>query len=145
MNHRVACQFATAGLLMVAVGCGQVPSAEVTGQVTLDGQPLAGALITFAAADDPSGVFVSTVTDSQGTYRLPTDQQPRAVPGRYRVRITTGKGGHPEATPPIPAVPELVPIRYNLRTELTADVSAGPNRIDFPLDSAGEIMQPDEL
>ncbi|MCO6456635.1 MAG: carboxypeptidase regulatory-like domain-containing protein [Pirellulaceae bacterium] len=145
MKPLVRCGLPAIGLLLAALGCGKVPPPEVTGQVTLDGQPLGGALITFAAADDPSGVFVSTVTDPQGTYRLPTDSQPSAVPGRYRVRITTGKGGHPEASPPIPAVPELVPIQYNLRTELTADVKPGPNRIDFPLDSAGEIMQPDEL
>jgi hypothetical protein len=38
--------------------------------------------------------------------------------------------------------PEMLPTRYNLNTELTADVADGPNEFDFQLKSGGEVVQP---
>jgi hypothetical protein len=41
-------------------------------------------------------------------------------------------------------VEEVVPTKYNLDTELRAVIETGENVFDFPLDSAGEIVQDPE-
>ena len=65
---------AVAALLLAVVGCGGSPSADyskvdllsVDGTVTLDGKPLANAVITF---ENPSeGTFAYALTDASGGY-----------------------------------------------------------------------------
>ena len=84
------------GMLCVLIaGCGDGPSAvRVTGQVTLDDQPLANADVSFqpvsgGASKGVPGAFGAT--DSSGNYSLKTSTKPSkdgAVPGEYVVRIT---------------------------------------------------------
>jgi hypothetical protein len=103
---------------------------EVSGQVTLDGQPLADAAVTFQpVAGEEAGSKVSASvgrTDADGNYELNyvKDIQGAAV-GAHRVMIQA----------PLPTGQEQLPPRYNLSTELTADVQSGGNTFDFPLTS----------
>jgi len=105
---------------------------DVTGTVTLNGEPLADAVISFdpLSASSKSQSRTSTAaTDTEGKYSLMYDKEtPGAIPGDHLVRISkldSGANG---------AGNELLPIRYNEMTTLKATItSEGPNQIDFDL------------
>lgn len=127
----VACCLSLAGVLSL-LGCGgaggDVPDlGQVTGVVTLDGQPLPNAQVEFAPA---SGRPSSGQTGPDGRYSLQyTAEHPGAVVGAHTVRISTG--GYSDAGP----VEEKLPPRYHAETELKADVKPGINEINFDLQS----------
>jgi hypothetical protein len=121
-------------------GCGHDGYAElglvdVTGTVTLDGQPLTGAKVSFEGNDKRSAIGT---TDSAGHFRLMYDSQtPGAMPGLKIVRITTADtdvegGGAAEGSS---VAKESVPARYNRQSELKADVSATQRTFNFELKS----------
>jgi len=128
-----ACFF---GLLLLSTsGCGGGGGPElgdVSGTVTLDGQPLANASVTFSPAQ---GRGSDATTDAQGRYRLRfTAQEYGVVLGDHTVRITTAGVSDPETGESIePTV--TVPAKYNTETELTAKVEGGKETINFPLTS----------
>jgi hypothetical protein len=137
---------AAAVLLAVALaGCGQSQNvAEVSGTVTLGGQPLPNAIVKFAPKE--AGVPSFGRTDASGKYRLQyTRDVAGAEIGEHTVSISSYSEGKPDEDPPVPPSPETVPAKYNVNTELTATVKSGSNPIDFALDSQGEIIQPDAL
>jgi hypothetical protein len=114
-------------LLLLACGCqhGTRPSLGlVHGRVTLDGKPLADAIVNFTP--DGKGRNSTAATDSDGAYSLNyiRDIQGAAI-GWHTVRITTGD--------PRSGKPELAPARYNTQSQLRREVTAGANVIDFPL------------
>lgn len=63
-----------------------------------------------------------------------------ATVGQHKVVIQTG-GGDVEGDYGAVAR-EKIPAKYNVDTELVANVQGGTNTIDFPLESGGEIIQP---
>lgn len=118
------------GLFIVAaVGCGGPPAdlpdiGAVSGVVTLDGQPLENARVMFTPDHSrPSGAM----TDANGRYELVFNEKIKgAAVGKHKVRITLGSAMEPEK----------LPAKYNIKTELTADVKPGPNEdINFDLKS----------
>lgn len=145
------------GAIMLALCCGgcgsqgadysKVDLNTATGKVTLDGQPLAGAVVTFEAED---GQFSYGLTDSNGAYALQFDSEKKGVtPGPKVVRISTtrkipglntseaSEGGESsseggEAAKPTEA--ERVPERYNKNSELKVHVT-GSQTFDFALES----------
>jgi hypothetical protein len=128
------------------MGCGDSPEnlSTVTGQVTLDGAPLEGALVEFTPNDAGSPSYGRT--DAQGKYELRFNREHEgATLGNNQVRISSYDAGDPEGDPPRPAVPEKVPARYNVKTELTKTVESGDNTIDFALEGSGEIISPEKL
>ncbi|MCS7239254.1 MAG: carboxypeptidase-like regulatory domain-containing protein [Thermoguttaceae bacterium] len=123
-------------------GCGgRSDVAYVEGRVTLDGQPLANATVLFIPQ---AGRPASGVTDSNGRYVLEYEPGKRGAPvGTCRVQITTARGETvgPDRKP-IPPVPEKVPMRYNVKTELSVVVEAGKsNKFDFDLKSGGPVAR----
>ena len=132
------------GLVLLVSGCGGIEYFPVTGKVTLDGQPLPGAVVSFMPNDE-QGVPSLGVTDGTGVYTLrQTAELVGAPAGKYTVRITTYREGKPEADPPILGAPERVPEQYNIRTTLKAEVKPGEegNDIPFELSSRGRIVRP---
>ncbi len=105
---------------------------NVRGQVTLDGQPLAEAKITFSPIAEARGSFGTT--DANGYYKLEyTFDKAGALVGEHRVSILSGEGEGESAKDP------LLPASYNTDTKLTAEVKAGSNTIDFKLTSDGAV------
>jgi hypothetical protein len=105
----------------------------ITGQITMDGVPVAQGLITFVPADGKTANASAAIKD--GTYKV------KAVPGSMRVQISspkvTGKRkayDDPNA-PMIDNLEEGIPARYNASTTLTAEIQPGANIIDWPLTS----------
>jgi hypothetical protein len=106
------------------------PLGTVEGTITLDGQPLKGARITFdpkIGKDSDQRVSSSFgKTDASGRYRLVyLKDKPGAVIGPHRVTI--------EATQPRRGVP--IAVRFENQGKLTAEVKKGHNPINFDLKS----------
>jgi carboxypeptidase family protein len=76
---------------IVLTGCSnssRPPTYPVTGTVTLQGKPVAGAAITFVPTGE-EGEAASAITDSEGKYALTTWQAgDGARPGEYRVKVS---------------------------------------------------------
>lgn len=82
--------------LLVIAGCsGQAVNTEpVEGIVTLDGEPVEGATLTFIPVQPGSGAAATGITDAEGKYRLTAvDAGPEAeagtgtMPGEYYVGV----------------------------------------------------------
>ena len=130
------------GLLCLAAGCGNSDVGLVTGTIQLDGEPLEGAVITFYPVVEGSGRANSGGasygrTDAEGKYELVYNRSENGAEiGKHKVVITTLEEGGGDYGP---GTPEKLPKRYNLETELTAEVKSGRNTIDFlDLTSEGE-------
>ena len=132
-------------LVALPAGCGKHDDdglLPVSGQVRLDGKPLAGASVTFRS----DSVQIPGMTDSDGRYEL----KPGAAPGEYRVVIGKLEGSpqqmlavdpgalgrvQPSATPVRPPR-QIIPARYShpMQTELRFTVvSPGTKQANFEL------------
>lgn len=139
------------GLALVCflTGCNFGPRADyhtldlvdISGTVTLDGEPLEGALVTF---EEPDQTFSYGRTDASGRYRLMLNSEKSGItPGEKRVRISTtasaGEGEGDEEDPDAPeaaaAEGERVPARYNRDSELRVTVTESDSHVDFDLTS----------
>ena len=141
--------------LLWMVGCGVAPAPNygkvallsVSGTVTLDGKPLPDAVVTFDAAD---GQFSYGLTNSSGRFSLQFDSvKSGATPGKKTVRISTTRkilglntqeegggeegGSEDAAAKPAARPTELVPVRYNKKSELSVDVTPEKTHFEFPL------------
>ena len=119
------------GAVTVGCGGGTEPLPElgtVSGTVTLDDAPLAGAGVVFTPE---TGRISNGTTDAEGKYVLSYGPDVRgAVLGKHSVAITV------EENMELPADQQtVIPPRYNVKTTLSAEVKAGENTFDFPLKS----------
>lgn len=136
--------------LALIAGCNdRIATLKVTGTITYDGEPLAGASVNFSPKTEGEGNPGYAVTDANGRYTLQTlagAADAGTTPGTYLV--TVGKmeqtqevagGGGADTTSARPPDPRsLIPIRYNNRNTsgLEATVERGaPNVFDFDLKS----------
>ena len=112
-----------------SVGCGhgdRPPLGDVQGTVTLDGQPLARAKVTFRPV--AGGRTSYAFTDENGHYRLNFLRDIKgAIPGSHKVQI------YKAATDSEESRENLVPARYNKESNLVCEVSKGQNTFDFDL------------
>jgi hypothetical protein len=126
--------------LLLLAGCTPTPTAdysnlelvEVRGRVTLDGIALAGARVEFESTDATRS---TATTDAQGRYRLMFDsRQPGCPPGTKIVRIRMAPALADEEDPDAPPTSSVtIPSRYNIDSQLTAEVSDTERTFDFPL------------
>lgn len=125
-------------LLLALTGCGgggePIPElAQVTGIVTMNGAPLSNAKIIFEpqqASDKARRRASSATTKSDGSYTLEYNSDASgATPGSHKVLILKMPDN------PDDAGMQLVPAKYNDKTELTAEVKTGENSFNFDLKS----------
>lgn len=145
-------------VLILVTGCDTRPKTNYDlvdlinghGTITLDGEPLADAVITMEAKD---GQYSYAMTDGSGQYTLQFDTVKKGVtPGKKIVRISTtrkilglnvdeeegdgdveGEGGG-EGKKKLKIV-EQVPAKYNKQSELTTEVTSDKTQYDFDLSS----------
>lgn len=162
MPHRQS-QYASlltiTGAILLIAGCadGGPALGTVSGTVTLDGKPLANAIVSFVpeAGGRPS---VGT-TDEQGNYQLGYIDRLGALIGNHKVSITsvvqsddldfseirsddpryeemalTRKSDYDNAV-----VKEPLPAAYNKQSTIVREVERGKNVIDFALNSEGTL------
>ncbi|WP_166823755.1 carboxypeptidase-like regulatory domain-containing protein [Thalassoroseus pseudoceratinae] len=129
----------TCGILTLSVGCGAFGGAEVgevTGKVTLDGEPLSDAEVAFVPT---SGGTTSTgYTSEDGSYLLVYDaERDGAEVGEHTIRVTRIQ---PEAQDgETPKQYEKLPASYNTESELKIEVKSGSQTVDIPLKSDGTV------
>ena len=144
------CRSRAAGLCVLLAGalcgCGgtdsELPRAAVRGTVQLDGAPLDEGVVRFVPDQGTRGPKTS-VPVADGRFEVPDEFGP--IVGTHRVEIeSTDDGGY--ARDDEQAIARLmtqgrrrvhvvtVPLIYNTRSRLTAEVAAeGPNEFDFTL------------
>lgn len=128
LSAMMACAFTS--------GCGN-GLAQVSGQVTLDGQPLRGGkgdvrvTIQFQPADGVGPTAIG-LADENGNYTIATGSQNGIRPGEYFVACSQSVLGKPMS-------PDATPDRKYANTKtsgLKFTVEPGQNEINIPLDSA---------
>jgi hypothetical protein len=116
-----------AALAMAVIGCGggaDLPElVPVSGKVTLDGQPVAEARVSF---EPEKGAMSSGRTDAEGHFEVYyAGANKGAIVGKHKVKISKMDGE---------AGSELIPPQFNEKTTLSQEVSkAGPNEFTFDL------------
>ncbi len=145
--NQFGCMLIVVGILSFQPGCApsdQPALGQVTGTITLDGKPLSGIAVVF---QPDSGRPARGMTDAEGKYELTYVRQTKGTKvGPNRVEIAPSEDGEPEesvssdeegksATKRPNSGKPTIPARYNVRSELKADVKAGMNTLDFKLES----------
>ena len=147
---------------LILIGCNsgarRPATYPVTGTVTYQGKPLAGALVTFVPAEDGKNEAATGMTDAEGKFKLTTySADDGANAGDYLIKVAKWDGKKPtneeqEAyiisyeeeqklqftdEKPTPPAKNLLPAKYGYEgtSGLTLSVTkAGPNHIDIKLD-----------
>ena len=130
---RWALVLAAGAASMMLGGCSgsgdDLPREAVSGTVTLDDAPLARGTIQFRPVDSGAGPAVGgggVVED--GRFSIP--RETGLVPGKYKVAVNASDDvGAPHTKGRVVKksglAKELIPTRYNARTELSAEVAKG--------------------
>jgi hypothetical protein len=131
--------------LVLSMGCGGPRFASVSGKVTMNGKPLANALVSFNPIPKPgsseAGPGSIASTDANGEYTLKlTPDRKGALVGKHRVAITamSTQGGESDTRQKSGRQPlvNTIPGRYNEKSELTFEVPPdGTNQANFDLTS----------
>ncbi len=135
-------------LIILQLGCttsDQPDLGQVTGTITLEGMPLTGVAVVF---QPESGRPARGMTDAEGRYDLTYIRQTKGTkigPNRVEIApseegegssdVETGDGEPQPVTRLSKSGKPLVPARYNVQSELKADVQPGDNTFDFQLES----------
>lgn len=131
-------------LALACCGCGgseaPIPLGQVSGLVTLDGQPFEGALVQFnpEAAPvtrdkkSPGGGGSSGISNAEGRYELKfSGDHDGAVLGAHKVTVAEIQPPDPKDGPP----PSLrIPLLYSI-SPFKFDVKEGSNTFDIELKS----------
>jgi hypothetical protein len=128
----------------LAAGCGRgYQLAPVSGKVTMDNRPLAGAEVSFYPVAGGKDVpYASGTTDEQGNFKLAVlvngGTADGAVVGENRVMISQNRINGPKKLLPkeMAGNHDQVPAKYNRDSTLTFTVPAGGSTTaDFALTS----------
>jgi hypothetical protein len=125
--------------LALGLGCsGGGGFGDVSGEVTLDDQPLDEGVVRFVPIDGKTPTASALIAGGKFREKVPV--------GSHRVEISAPKlpkgfasskelkrGTVDEGT----ALEELIPRKYNADSELKADVKSGSNTVRFDLKSKG--------
>jgi hypothetical protein len=127
MRRLIPCLFPF--LIALLAGCGSDKTAPVSGRITVNGNPLANASVTFAPIggkdNQEPGPSSAAITDADGHYTLKLiGQEGRgAMIGKHKVRIALQEELDTTADEPVKL--KQLPLHYNGQTKLEFDVPAG--------------------
>jgi hypothetical protein len=120
-----------------AAGCsGGSRYGEVRGDVTLDGKPLDEGVVRFVPLDGKTPTASALITNGKFSERVPvanhrveisSPKLPKGIRSSGQMKRGTVDEGS--------ALEELIPERYNTRSELKAEVHRGTNEVRFDLKS----------
>ena len=135
-SARIVIRYLIAPIFFVALtGCGGGSGAAVGGSVSLDGAPLDEATITFVPASGGQRQAAwAPVTG--GKYAI--ESSSGLGTGKFRVEIRAVRSGSGKANanePTLMTAKDIVPARYNDKSDLSAEIKPGKNAADFDLKS----------
>ena len=137
-------QLATLTLLLAVVvflGCSGPNAASVSGNVTLDGEPLTTGMVGFYP-EGGNGAPANGQIDSNGNYSLSTGTDVGLAPGKYTAIVVATKDPpqpYDKTGAEIPPIP-ITPAKYGSTTtsDLRVEVKAGKNTVPLALKSSGK-------
>ena len=128
-SRRVSQATTVVALWVACCGCSDGPTlAPVAGVVTLDGQPVEGArVVTQPIAESGGSPGSFGVTDAAGRYELREikTNQPGAVIGHHRVRVTKTERTYGDDSVDVPAAVRRVLPPNAASGDITLEVQAG--------------------
>ena len=126
------CYFSLVITLAMLAGCTQSTThGTIEGTVTLDGSALVEGVVRFVPVDESSQTASASIVDGNFTAKVPVGKMrvecsaPKAL-GRRKMYNT------PDSLE-VDVVGELLPAQYNVRSELTCDVSPGTQQHSIEL------------
>jgi hypothetical protein len=140
----------TVVVLLTTAGCGAKADSKmpglvpVTGTITMDGKPLAGAAVSFVGTGTTQTIGAAGITDDTGKYELAVATGDKgAAAGDYKVVVNKLVMADGSPIPPgTTSVAELstknlIPPMYSdfTSSQLKATVPPGGGSIDLPLSS----------
>jgi hypothetical protein len=118
-----------------AAGCSRGPAmAKISGEVTMDGQPLKEGRILFTPEDGQGQTGGSTITDGKFLVEVPPAKMKVQINANQVIGKQPAYEGAPNS-PMIDIVKEIIPKRYNDQTELKEDVKPGAQSVKYELRS----------
>ena len=121
-------------MVLVAAGCSENSAARVSGEVTLDDQPLENGAISFVPADGKGPSSEGVIVGGRYTVEV--------TPGSKRVEIrgfkSLGKRPYDAADPNSPLVEihePIVPEKYNVASSLQMNIDGSQGDANFALSS----------
>ena len=118
-------------------GCG-APTATVSGEVTVDGQPVDNGVISYGPAEGTGAVVTAVI--QKGNYRVQTTPGNKWVQISAPVVVGQRKEYNGPNAPLVDITEERLPERYNAKTELKLEVKAGDNVKNWSVE--GKPLQP---
>ena len=129
MRRLIAGSILIPTLCILMAGCSGSGLKQVSGQVTLDGQPLDRGTISFRPADG-KGPSAETVIE-KGSYTA------QVAAGAKQVQIqafkVVGQKHASDLDPASPMIDDIQPIVYKLPQPLTAKIESNNQKVDFAL------------
>lgn len=122
---------------LLASGCSETERASVKGRVTLDSEPLDGATISFIPTSQGKGIAAWAKVQG-GEFSIEAAQGPKCGDNRVEIRCVRPTGRTLPYAPHLDEFREIVPIKYNSQSQLTAKILPGENQSDFSLKSSSE-------
>ena len=128
-----ACASGILAALVVLAGCSPPTTAEVSGLVTIDGQPVQRGAINFDPVDGNTPTAGGVINEGRYSVMVPITTM------KVRIKASKVVGKRKLYDTPdskeVDVVEEAAPARYNTETELTFEVKPGKNHKDFELQS----------
>jgi hypothetical protein len=112
-------------------GCESSNDADVSGTVTVDGTPVEVGSITFLPADGKSPTAGGKIENGKYSVRVPLGTMKVAI--RYPKAAGTKKLYNTPDSPIGTIWKEVLPARFNEKTELALEVKSGRNNKDWEL------------
>ena len=126
-----------AAALHGVAGCSDGPAyGDVTGEVTLDDAPLREGVVRFVPVDGntptasaliENGEFQTPVPAGKHRVEISSPKLPKGINSSKEMKRGTVDEGA--------ALEDLIPQRYNTKSELTAEVKKGANKVSYHLKS----------
>jgi hypothetical protein len=132
-----ALRFAVCGFVLLAClpGCGQRDARiAISGTVLYDGQPVKKGIVTFVPANGKGPTAAATIADGHYSVKL--------APGNKVIKIEAFKvvgQRHYNKNPSSPMVDQqeqILPPRYNTKSEITREIASTDKTCDFALDKS---------
>lgn len=125
------------GVSVFMLGCSESPNCRVSGNVTLDGQPVADGMLMFIPAGQAPELKTVSALIENGQYVV---ERPKGLlPGTYKVAVTSEQpsGKKIEADPGsgvmIDEFVQVIPEKYNAQSTLTAEIAGDRDDLNFEL------------